>query len=95
MLFVSLGASFIGPGFTLGFVRDGFNHGAHLAIFTSLNAIVMILMGMFIAPRIRERFPQGISIGDIGAAGIRMTTRSSKSSPVCSSSSCSPPSVSR
>ena len=65
MIFVSLAATFIGPGFTMGFVRQGFKEGILYATLTAFTAVVMCIAGVVIGPRIRKRFVDGVSIGDV------------------------------
>ncbi len=65
MIFVSLAATFIGPGFTLGFVRQGFKEGILFASLTAFSAVVLCFVGLVVGPRIRERFVDGVSVGDV------------------------------
>lgn len=65
MIFVSLAATFVGPGFTMGFVRQGFNEGVLYASLTSFTGVVLCFVGVVLGPRIRKRFVEGVSVGDV------------------------------
>ena len=55
-IFASLSATIIGPGFSLGFVNEGFGTGFLFAILASTYGLQMLLVGKFIAPKIRKKF---------------------------------------
>jgi SSS family solute:Na+ symporter len=64
IIFATLCASFIGPGYTLGIAEKGFSTG-FLYLFVYLGfSIQMILVGIFIAPRLRK-YMGAFTVGDI------------------------------
>jgi len=65
LIFASLCASYLGPGFTLGLVREGFVSGMLLWYIVPVAGIFMALVGFFISPIIRSKFKDSYSIGDI------------------------------
>lgn len=65
LLFASLSANFIGPGFTLGLTQQGFNTGYFYLFIAGAYGIGKIIEGYFIAPKIREKFTDALSIGDV------------------------------
>ncbi len=65
MIFVSLAATFVGPGFTMGFVRQGFKEGILYAALASFAGVVISFVGIVLGPRIRKRFVEGVSVGDV------------------------------
>ncbi|MEM1135027.1 MAG: sodium:solute symporter family protein [Bacteroidota bacterium] len=64
-IFASLSATIVGPGFSLGFVSEGFSTGFLFAILASAYGLQMIVVGNYVAPRIRNKFPNAFSLGDI------------------------------
>ena len=64
-LFTSISATFIGPGYSLSFVKEGFSTGYLFLFIAIAYAIQTIIIGIFIAPKIREKFTDSYSIGDI------------------------------
>ncbi len=67
LLFASLSANFIGPGFTLGLTQQGFTHGYFYLFIAGAYGIGKIIEGYFIAPRLRTKFTEALSIGDVVA----------------------------
>jgi SSS family solute:Na+ symporter len=65
LIFCTLSASYIGPAFTLGLTRDGFNNGMFLACLAPMAGIGLLFVGIFLAPRIKSKFVESFSIGDI------------------------------
>lgn len=65
LIFSSLSATYIGPGWTMRLVRDGFNNGLFLAMIAPVAGIGLILVASFLVPTIRVKFSQSFSIGDI------------------------------
>ncbi|MDV7186092.1 sodium:solute symporter family protein [Lutibacter sp. TH_r2] len=65
VIFASLSATFIGPGFSLGLVNEGFNSGYFLMIVTSFYGLSKIFEGTVVAKKIRTKFKDAHSIGDI------------------------------
>lgn len=70
LIFSSLCASFIGPGWSMGLVREGFSRGMFLAYLLPLCGLGLILVGIFLVPRIRNKFNDIYSIGDL-VGGIK------------------------
>lgn len=70
LIFASICASYIGPGSTMGVSRDGYGNGFFLLGILVTVGLVMILVGLFLAGKIRERFSDSYSVGDVvGGAG--------------------------
>lgn len=65
LIFTSLSATIVGPGFSLGIVSEGYKSGFLYAMLASAYGIQMILVGIFIAPKIRTKFLHAYSLGDI------------------------------
>lgn len=65
LIFCTLSAGFIGPAFTLGMTRDGFNNGLFLAFIAPAAGIGLSLVGVGFVPGIRKRFAECFSIGDV------------------------------
>lgn len=65
LIFCTLSASYIGPAFTLGLTRDGFNNGMFLASLAPMAGIGLLIVGILLAPRIKSKFVDSYSIGDI------------------------------
>lgn len=67
LLFASLSANFIGPGFTLGLTQKGFTTGYFYLFIAGAYGIGKIIEGYFLAPRLRAKFTDALSIGDVVA----------------------------
>lgn len=65
LIFSSLCASFIGPGWTMGLVREGFSNGLFMATLIPFCGIGLIIVGVLLVPRIRNKFRDIYSIGDL------------------------------
>lgn len=65
LIFATLSASYIGPASTLGLSRDGFSNGLFLCFIAIFSGIAMVLNAFFIAPKIRAKFTDSNSIGDV------------------------------
>lgn len=65
LIFSSLCASFIGPGWSMGLVREGFSTGMFLAYLLPFCGLGLILVGIILVPRIRNKFIDIYSIGDL------------------------------
>lgn len=65
LLFASASANYIGPGFTLGLVNQGFSGGYLYIIIAGFYGIGKIIEGRLISPRLREKFKDCYSIGEI------------------------------
>ena len=65
VIFASICASYLGPGWTLGLTRNGFNNGMFMAFIAPIMGIAIILFALFLAPKIRRKFTNSYSIGDI------------------------------
>lgn len=65
LIFSSLCASFIGPGMSLGFSREGFTSGFFLTIVAFLGCLGLMFMGIILAPKVRTKFTGSFSVGDI------------------------------
>lgn len=70
LIFSSLCASFIGPAWTMGLVREGFSSGLFMAYLIPFCGLGLILVGVFLVPRIRNKFTDIYSIGDL-VGGIK------------------------
>ena len=67
ILFASLSANFIGGGFTLGLVQQGFSTGYFYMLVASAYGIGKIIEGLILAPKLRSKFTDALSIGDVVA----------------------------
>lgn len=65
LLFASLSANFIGPGFTLGLTQKGYTTGYFYLFVAGAYGIGKVFEGYFIAPKLREKFSNALSIGDV------------------------------
>lgn len=65
LIFASICASHVGPAFTMGLTRDGFKDGMFLALIGIVSGLTTISVGVFVAPKIRDRFKDSFSIGDL------------------------------
>ena len=70
LIFSSLCASFIGPGWSMGLVREGFSSGMFMAYLLPFCGLGLVLVGIFLVPRIRNKFNDIYSIGDL-VGGIK------------------------
>ncbi|NND07188.1 MAG: sodium:solute symporter family protein [Saprospiraceae bacterium] len=64
LLFASISASFIGPGYSLGFIRKGYESGMLYFVLAGAYGLQTILVGLFVAPRLHD-FSNAYSIGDV------------------------------
>jgi len=64
-LFMSICATFVGPGLSMGYMGQGFSSGWVFLIVGYGYAFQLIITGLLVAPRIRERFAGAISLSDI------------------------------
>ena len=65
LIFASISATYIGPAMTLGLSRAGFSGGLFLCFIASITGVGLILMALFLAPKIRSKFINSYSIGDV------------------------------
>ena len=65
LIFATICATFIGPTMSLGLVRDGYVNGGFSYFVTTVGGLGMVVAALFFAPRVRERFINSYSIGDI------------------------------
>lgn len=65
LIFASISASFIGPAMTLGLSREGFSNGLFLIFIGCLSGVAMMISAFTFAPRIRRKFTDSYSIGDV------------------------------
>ena len=54
MIFASMAATYIGPGFSVGFTAKGFTSGYLFLVLSLTYGIQTILMGLFFAPKLSE-----------------------------------------
>ena len=64
MIFASLAATYIGPGFSVGFTGKGFGSGFTFCVLSLTYAVQTILVGLFFAPRL-ARNRDCYTIGDV------------------------------
>lgn len=67
LLFASLSANFIGGGFTLGLTQQGFSSGYFYLLIASAYGLGKIIEGLILAPKLRSKFTDAQSIGDVVA----------------------------
>lgn len=65
LIFSSICASFIGPGWTMGLVREGYSKGMFMAYLIPFCGVGLIIVGALLVPRIRNKFNNIYSIGDL------------------------------
>jgi SSS family solute:Na+ symporter len=65
LIFTSMSASYLGPGFTLGLTRVGYSDGLFMLIIGPIAGVVMMFAGSILAPNVRAKFVSSYSIGDI------------------------------
>ena len=66
LLFMSISATYIGPGFTMGLTSQGYSTGFFYFFMVLGYALQILLVGLFIAPKLRAKFTKNTySIGDI------------------------------
>ena len=65
LIFATICATFVGPAMTLGLSSDGFKNGGFLFSIATFGGLGMIIAALFFAPRVRARFTESYSIGDI------------------------------
>jgi len=65
MIFASLCATYVGPGFAVGMTSKGYENG-YVFYFLALAFVVQtIVVGLFIAPRLSEKFRDCHTLGDV------------------------------
>lgn len=64
MIFASLAATIIGPGFSVGFTGKGFNTGFVFYLLAMTYAVQTIMVGLYFAPRL-ARYRDCYTIGDV------------------------------
>lgn len=64
-IFASICASYLGPGWTMGLTREGFSNGMFMAYIAPVMGIAMVIVAIFLTPKIRKKFNKSYSIGDI------------------------------
>jgi SSS family solute:Na+ symporter len=64
VIFATLSASFIGAGYTMGTAAKGFSSGIGFLLIICAFSIQTTLVGIFIAPRLRE-YENAYTIGDV------------------------------
>jgi solute:Na+ symporter, SSS family len=65
LLFGTMSANYIGPGFTLGLTKNGFSGGYFYFFAIGFYGVGKMLEGWFISPKLRAKFPTAYTIGDI------------------------------
>jgi solute:Na+ symporter, SSS family len=65
LLFATMSANYIGPGFTLGLVNQGYTGGYFYLLVASFYGVGKIIEGLVIAPRLRAKFDNAYTIGDV------------------------------
>ena len=65
LLFLSMCALFTGPGWTLGLTQQGYSTGYFAFFIASFYGLGKIFEGNVIAPRLREKFSDAYSIGEV------------------------------
>lgn len=65
MVLASLCATYIGPGYSLGLAAKGAVSGFFFLLPFSFFSLQTVLVGLYLAPRLRQRFPQAHSLGDV------------------------------
>jgi SSS family solute:Na+ symporter len=64
MIFASLAATYIGPGYTLGFASKGFSSGFLFFFVAMAFTLQTLLVGIFVAPRL-HRYENCFTVGDV------------------------------
>ncbi len=64
LLFASVSATFIGPGYSLGFIREGYESGMIFFLFAGAYGLQTILVGIFLAPEL-QKMQNTFSIGEV------------------------------
>jgi len=67
IIFSSLAATIIGPGFSMGFVKEGYKSGFLFSLLSIAYTFQMVVTGIFLIPRLRKQFTTAHSIGDVVA----------------------------
>lgn len=65
LIFSSICALYIGPGWTMGLVREGFTKSMFMGLLIPVSGIGMVIVGVLLVPRIRNKFQDIYSIGDL------------------------------
>ncbi len=74
IVFFSLAASFIGPGYTIGIAEQGFLHGFNYLLILIAFTAQTLLVGYFIAPKLRK-YDGAYTVGDIMGYHYGRSTR--------------------
>jgi SSS family solute:Na+ symporter len=64
-IFASLSATIIGPGFSMGLVGQGADTGVLYWLLGVMYGLQMIATGLWVAPRVKQKFKTAYSIGDV------------------------------
>jgi SSS family solute:Na+ symporter len=65
MIFASLCAGYVGPGFAVGFTSKGFSSGFTFYLLAMTFVVQTLLVGLFVAPRLSSRFRDCHTLGDV------------------------------
>lgn len=65
LIFSSICASYIGPGWTMGLTRQGYTSGMFMSYIVPFSGIGLLIVGIFLVPTIRNKFATSYSIGDL------------------------------
>jgi len=65
MIFASMCATYVGPGFAVGMTSKGFASGYVFYFMTLAFVLQTLLVGMFVAPMLSEKFRQCHTLGDV------------------------------
>lgn len=65
LIFSSICASYIGPGWTMGLTRQGYASGMFMAYIVPFCGIGLAVVGLILVPTIRNKFVNSYSIGDL------------------------------
>ncbi|MDZ7721640.1 MAG: sodium:solute symporter family protein [candidate division KSB1 bacterium] len=65
MIFASIAATYVGPGFAVGMTSKGYSAGYAFYFFTFAYVLQTIIVGLFIAPRLTEKFRDCYTLGDV------------------------------
>ncbi|MFY0652775.1 MAG: sodium:solute symporter family protein [Cyclobacteriaceae bacterium] len=65
LIFSSICASYIGPGWTMGLTRQGYTSGMFMAYIVPFCGVGLAIVGILLVPTIRNKFVNSYSIGDL------------------------------
>lgn len=65
LIFSSICASYIGPGWTMGLTRQGYTSGMFMAYVAPFCGVGLAIVGLMLVPTIRNKFINSYSIGDL------------------------------